>query len=98
MLRQRSPRVRDEKRLAWLRTQPCVVCGDNTSSEAAHIRVCSLEHGKEHTGMAQKPDDKWTVSLCSSCHREQHSAGDELKWWSFKGLDPFMIALKLRNP
>ena len=97
MLRQRQPRQRDENRLAWLRTQPCVVCGDDTSSEAAHIRVGNIRHGKDHTGMAQKPDDKWTVSLCSKCHRAQHAAGNELKWWASKGLDPFLIAITLRQ-
>ena len=47
--------------------------------------------------MAQKPDDKWTVSLCSNCHRAQHAAGDELKWWATKGIDTFMLAIKMRS-
>ena len=95
-LRQRKPRQRDEARLAWLRTQPCVICGDNTSSEAAHIRTGNLEVGKEHTGMAQKPDDKWTVSLCGKHHREQHAFGNELEWWKCQGINPFILAMTLR--
>jgi hypothetical protein len=67
-LRQRDPRQRDTKRLAWLRTQPCVICGA-VNTEACHIRVGSIGHGKRDTGMAEKPSDKWTVSLCNWHHR-----------------------------
>ena len=74
-----------------------MICGDNTSSEAAHIRTSNLDFGKEHTGMAQKPDDKWTVSLCGKHHREQHAAGNEIAWWASYGKDPFMIAMTLRS-
>jgi hypothetical protein len=95
ILRQREPRVRDQKRLDWLKTQPCVVCGCGwPKSEAAHIRVGSINHDKRETGMAEKASDKWTVSLCFRCHREQHAAGDELKWWASKGLDPFLTAIE----
>jgi hypothetical protein len=95
MLRQRQPRQKDAGRLAWLRTQPCVICGDNTSSEAAHIRTGNLEVGKEHTGMAQKPDDKWTVSLCNRHHREQHSM-NEMDFWRCHQINPFVLAMTLR--
>jgi len=95
-LRQRQPRERDNKRLAWLRLQPCVICGDNTSSEAAHIRTGCIEVGKGHTGMGQKPDDKWTVSLCGAHHREQHSM-NEMAFWSKYGKDPFILAMTLRE-
>jgi hypothetical protein len=93
MIRQREPRQRDTKRLEWLRTQPCVICGA-INTEAAHIRVGSINHGKRDTGMAEKPSDKWSVSLCTTHHREQHAQGDELKWWASKGLDPFMTAIR----
>lgn len=92
-LRQREPRVRDLKRLEWLRTQPCVICGA-INTEAAHIRIGSIGHGKRDTGMSEKPSDKWSVSLCNAHHREQHAQGDELKWWASKGMDPFMTAIR----
>ena len=95
-LRQRHPRQKDAGRLAWLRTQPCVICGDNTSSEAAHIRTGHIEHGKDYTGMGQKPDDKWTLSLCNRHHREQHGM-NELAFWKQYGIDPFMKAIQLRT-
>jgi len=96
-LRQREPRQRDNKRLAWLRTQPCVICGA-INTEAAHIRIGSINHGKRETGMGERPSDIWCVSLCNAHHREQHAAGDELSWWASKGLDPFLTALSQRHP
>jgi hypothetical protein len=73
-----------------------VICGDNTSSEAAHIRTGNLGVGKEHTGMAQKPDDKWTLSLCNRHHAEQHSM-NEMAFWKKYEIDPFMLAIKMRS-
>ena len=96
MLRQREPRERDEKHLNYIRSLPCCVCADNTSTEAAHIRTAALGYGKAHTGMAEKPSDKWTLPLCGRCHREQHAFGDELAWFASKGIDPFMTAIMLR--
>jgi hypothetical protein len=97
MLRQRQPREKDARHLEYLRTLACCVCGDDTTVEAAHIRTAALGYGKAHTGMAEKPSDRWAVPLCGRCHREQHAFGDELKWWHSKGLDPFMIAITLRR-
>ena len=96
-LRQRQPRVKDNKHLAWIREQPCVICGDDTTVEAAHIRVGSLPHAKPHTGMAEKPSDQWVLPLCGKHHREQHACGDELKWWYSKGFDPFILAIQMRS-
>jgi hypothetical protein len=92
----KQPREKDNRRLAWLRTQPCVICG-NVNTEAAHIRVGSINHGKRPTGMQEKSSDKWAVPLCNRHHREQHDAGNELKWWAEKGIDPFLLAMKLRS-
>jgi len=96
-LRQREPRVRDEKWLNHIRSLPCCVCGDDTATEAAHIRTAALGYGKAHTGMAEKPSDKWALPLCGKCHREQHAYGDELRWWASKNIDPFMLAITLRT-
>lgn len=95
-LREREPRVKDEKHLRFIRSLPCCICGDNTSTEAAHLRVGSIGHGKPHTGMAEKPSDRWVLPLCNRHHREQHATGDELKFWDFHGIDPFMLALTLK--
>jgi Protein of unknown function (DUF968) len=96
MLRQREPRERDEKHLDYIRSLGCCVCGDETSTEAAHIRTASLENGKIHTGMSEKPSDKWAVPLCNKHHREQHTM-NELEFWKKHGIDPFMLAMTLRR-
>jgi hypothetical protein len=96
-LRQRQPRERDPEYLAWLRTQPCCLCGDNTSTEAAHLRVGSINHDKRETGKGEKPSDKWALPLCGDHHRQQHAAGDELAWWASYGIDPFALAMRYRQ-
>ncbi len=95
-LRQREPRQKDNKHLDFIRSLPCCICG-GINTEAAHIRVGSINHGKRETGMSEKPSDKWTVPLCNEHHREQHDAGNELVWWASKGIDPFMLALTLKG-
>ncbi len=94
-LRQREPRVKDNKHLDFIRSQPCCICGDNTSTEAAHIRTESLANGKRPTGGAEKPSDKWTLPLCNRHHREQHTM-NEMAFWKNHGIDPFMLALTMR--
>lgn len=96
MLRQRQPRERDERHLDHVRSLPCCVCG-GIDTEAAHIRTASLAHGKNHTGMSEKPSDKWSVPLCNKHHREQH-AMSEMAFWKKYEIDPFMLALTLRRP
>ena len=93
MLRQRR-KIKPEP--ALLESAARELCGDNTSSEAAHIRTGHIEHGKDYTGMGQKPDDKWTLSLCNRHHREQHGM-NELAFWKLYGIDPFMKAIQLRT-
>lgn len=96
MLRQREPRERNEKHLDFIRQQPCCICGDNTSTEAAHIRTGSIGHSKPSTGMQEKPSDKWSVPLCNRHHREQH-AMNEMAFWRKYEIDPFMLAITLRQ-
>jgi hypothetical protein len=92
-LRQRQPRIKNAKHLAFIRSLPCCICG-GIDTEAAHIRSGSVEHGKPSTGMAEKPSDYWTVPLCNRHHREQHSM-NELVWWQCQNVDAFDLALLL---
>ena len=94
-LRQRQPRERDNKHLAYVRSLPCCICG-GIDTEAAHIRTASLAHDKAHTGMQEKPSDKWAVPLCNRHHREQHTM-NEMDFWKCYGKDPFLIAMTLRR-
>lgn len=96
MIRQRQPKTSDEAHLDFIRSLPCVSCGDNTATEAAHLRSGNLTYGKESTGGAQKPSDKWTNPLCGRCHREQHE-GNEWQWWKAKRINPFTLAMTLHD-
>lgn len=69
----KTPPGGDAKRLAYVRTLPCVVCHAAPPSEAAHIRMGL------GGGMAMKPPDKWTVPLCNRCHSKQHEG--EVAFW-----------------
>jgi hypothetical protein len=89
-LRQREPRIKDNKHLDFIRSLPCCI-----DTEAAHIRTASLEHGKQHTGMAEKPSDKWALPLCNRHHREQHSM-NEMDFWKCHGINPFILAMTLK--
>lgn len=91
--KQRRPRDRDEKHLAFIRTLRCCICGA-PGPDPAHIRSASSVHGKRETGGAEKPSDKWVVPLCRVHHDQQHSI-NEIKFWATYGVDPFGLALSL---
>ena len=92
---QKQPRVHDEKHLAFIRQLPCLICNDNTATEAAHIRYSDARIGKVNAGVGAKPHDKYTVPLCGDCHRAQHTKGNERRFWNAVGIDPILIALEL---
>jgi hypothetical protein len=71
-----------------------MICGENTTIEAAHIRFPRLEVGKRPVGTGEKPDDIWTVPLCGMHHREQHQRG-ELQFWEAHNRDPLLVSLAL---
>ena len=93
-MRQRKPRQNDEAHLAYLRQLPCVCCGNNTATEAAHVRMPDMRADKPKVGMAEKPDDCWALPMCGACHRRQHEDG-ERRFWDFGVRDPIFICLAL---
>jgi len=90
----KHPRQHDPDHLAYLRTLPCCVCGDDTATEAAHIRFADPMIGKNNPGIGAKPDDKYALPVCGSDHRKQHE-GSETQWWAKLGIDPVKVALAL---
>lgn len=92
----KRPRKEDKNHLDFIRSLPCLIGDDECDgrTEAAHIRAKNHALGKRETGKAEKPDDAWTVPLCSHHHREQHK-GDEQTWWWWTNADPFLVALAL---
>lgn len=93
-MRLKQPRVHDEAHLDFIRSLPCVSCGNDIETQAAHLRSDNLEFGKRSTGMQQKPDDKWTLPLCGRCHDTQHK-GNEKNFWANLGINPWVLALSL---
>ena len=90
----KQPRIHDDAHLDFIRALPCLVCGDNTSTEAAHIRFGDLRVDKRPTGMGEKPSDCWVVPLCGDCHRIQHEMS-ERQFWADAGIDPILVAMAL---
>jgi hypothetical protein len=74
--------------LAFVRQLPCVACGKAAPSEAAHVRSGS------DGGAGMKPSDRYSISLCTSCHELQHQFG-ELTFWSVLRIDPLNMAFRL---
>lgn len=91
---QRRPRQFAPDHLAFIRTLPCVVCGDDVTVEAAHVRMQDPSVAKPMTGIGTKPDDRFTVPLCGLHHRDQH-LNNERAWWETQGIDPVKKALAL---
>lgn len=91
--RTRRPRAHIEAYLEFVRQRPCLVTGAH-GVEAAHIRFAELRYGKRHTGLGEKPDDRWVVPLAPRMHREQHSM-NELRWWQSKRINPCFVAALL---
>ena len=54
----------------WIASLPCLKCGVY-GVQKAHLR--------RHTGggIAKKPDDKWLLPLCHTCHSDQHRIGED---------------------
>lgn len=94
----KSPRVENGQHLKEIRGLPCCVCGTRKEIEAAHIRMANRRLGKLEAGMGAKPDDSWSVPLCSGHHRlfpaSQHNAGEAI-FWNSHNVDPFLLALAL---
>ena len=96
--RQRAPRRRADQHLRFVRSLPCVICGKEGDTHAAHLRAPSPSHGKRAVGLGEKPDDSWVTPLCGAHHLfgddAQHS-DQELGFWRKHGIDPFLLALAL---
>lgn len=92
----REPRKHDDRHLDFIRSLSCVICGDNTTTEAAHIRFSDVRAAKRPVGKQEKPDDRWAIPLCGGHHREQHK-GNEVAFWIKQGIDPIFVALALHS-
>jgi hypothetical protein len=74
-------RHRDKAHLKFVASQPCQICG-RSPADAHHLRFTQLR------AMGRKVSDEFTVPLCRSHHRDNHSFGDEVTWWERRAIDP----------
>lgn len=81
----RQSRWKSQAHCNFVRSHACSVCGSMTAIEVAHVRIGT------GAGMAQKPDDWFTVSLCKPCHTSQHYVG-ERTFWASANIDPLELA------
>lgn len=73
----RASRWRSQAHCNFVRSHECCIPGCNGRPiEVAHVR------GGSGAGLAQKPDDWNTVSLCRDHHAEQHRVGEFTFWKS----------------
>lgn len=90
----KHPRRHDDKHLAFVRSLPCCLCGNDIETEVAHVREGNLYYGKKQAGLGEKPDDCWVVPLCGKHHRRQHEM-NELKFWAHEGINPWILCQSL---
>jgi len=97
-MRQREPRAKSQKHLAFIRSLPCIACARDPCGEAAHVRHNFEINGERQFGKAEKPHDWRTVPLCGWCHREnrnsQHHVG-EVEFWTQRAINPILLASAL---
>jgi hypothetical protein len=74
-------RIRDKAHLKFVASQPCLICG-RSPVDAHHLRFA------QPRAMGLKVSDEFTVPLCRTHHRDNHSFGDEVAWWERRAIDP----------
>jgi hypothetical protein len=81
-------RHRDKAHLKFVASQPCLVCG-RSPTDAHHLRFT------QPRAMGRKVSDEFTVPLCRTHHRDNHSSGDEVAWWGRRAIDPMATSRML---
>ena len=85
----KDKRLRDKAHLAFVASQPCLVCG-RRPAQAHHLRFA------QQRALGLKVSDEFTVPLCNGHHDSLHQTGDERAWWARHGiLDPLKFAARL---
>lgn len=94
MTRFKHARIKSETHEDFIRALPCVVCGDNTTTECAHISYADMRYGKFGRGKGQREESIWVLPLCGEHHRAQHDMGEK-PFWQSNEIDPCRVAAAL---
>jgi hypothetical protein len=84
----KSVRKRSKAHLAFVATQPCLIC-KATPCDAHHLKIARPQ------SLGRKVSDEFTVPLCRKHHQELHRNGNERAWWQNQGIDPLVTAADL---
>jgi hypothetical protein len=81
-------RKRSKVHLAFVATQPCLIC-KAAPCDAHHLKIARPR------SLGRKVSDEFTVPLCRKHHRELHRHGNETNWWANMQIAPLPIAREL---
>ena len=85
----KEKRVRDPAHLAFVASQPCLICG-RQPAQAHHVRFA------QPRALGMKVSDEFTVPLCNTHHDQLHRTGDERAFWARNGIiEPLKYAARL---
>jgi hypothetical protein len=85
---QKSIRKRNKAHLAFVASQPCLVC-QRAPCDAHHLKFA------QPRSLGRKVSDEFTVPLCREHHQELHRHGNELAWWANLQITPLPVASEL---
>jgi len=81
-------RRRSKAHLAFVASQPCLVC-QRSPCDAHHLRF------SQPRSLGRKVSDEFTVPLCREHHHELHRHGNETAWWANLQIAPIETAREL---
>jgi hypothetical protein len=84
----KAVRRRSKAHLAFVASQPCLVC-QASPCDAHHLKIV------QPRSLGRKVSDEFTVPLCRKHHRELHRHGNEANWWANMQVAPIPIANEL---
>ena len=86
--RPKDVRIRNKAHLAFVATQPCLIC-KAAPSDPHHIKIA------QPRSLGRKVSDEFTVPLCRNHHQELQRHGSEANWWANVQIAPLPIAREL---
>ena len=84
--------MKHAKHLDFIRQLPCLICEDNTTVEACHVKFADGRIAKLNS--AQRKDDTIVLPMCGKHHRAQHAIS-ERGFWAGHGIDAVLTGLAL---
>jgi hypothetical protein len=81
-------RRRNKAHLAFVATQPCLVC-QRSPCDAHHLKFV------QPRTLGRKVSDEFTVPLCRDHHRDLHRHSNEVAWWANIQISPIEVAKDL---